>query len=172
MRAVSGLKLMYFFTPFQIKQAEISANILFDFLVFYGKFRPAIARVMGQVLKQWIPALAQSTLRASIPLQCDVIMSGIVLKREAFWKVVCSRLMFRRGLQVMLSITLEITCRPEISIHIDVSSIVSTTFKCQKEKCQGHILVHMFCSGKRVFNCTVWETSLCRVQSFILLSPH
>lgn len=111
-----------------------------------------------------------STLRADALLQCCVIMFGITLKLKAFWKVIYSTLMFWKVFLVMLSITSEKTCRPEISIRIHASSIDST--KCQKEKSQSHILVQMFCTGKNVLNCIVWETFLCRVHFSVLLSPH
>lgn len=119
---------------------------------------------------QWIPGLTGSTLRADALLQCCVIMFGITLKLKAFWKVIYSTLMFWNVFLVMLSITSEKTCRPEISIRIHASSIDST--KCQKEKSQSHILVQMFCTGKNVLNCIVWETFLCRVHFSVLLSPH
>lgn len=100
-------------------------------------------------------AMDSSSDREHSAVRC-VITFGIVLKLEASWKVIYSTLVFTRVLPVMLSITLGITCRPEISIHMHVSSIDATKFKCQKEKCQGHMLVQIFCCGKRVLNCTLW----------------
>lgn len=132
-----------------------------------SKFSPAITPVMGWVLKQWIPALTGSTLRADAILQCCVIMFGTTLKLEDFWKANYITLMFWKVFLVMLTITSDKTCRPEISISIHVSSIDST--KCQKEKSQCHVLVQIFCTGKNVLNSTCVGEIF--VQSSLLCPP-
>lgn len=119
-----------------------------------------------------VTALIGSILKADTPLQCQVIAFGIVLKLEASWKVVCSTFMFTRVLLAMLSITLEINCGPESSIHMHVSRIDFTKFKYQKQKLQGCTLVRTLCSRKRTLNYTVGKTSPCRVQSSVLLPPQ
>lgn len=119
-----------------------------------------------------VTALIESILKADTPLQCQVFVFAIVLKLEASWKVIRSTFMFTRGLLVTLSITLEVNCGPESSIHMHVSRTDYTKFKYQKQKLQGSTLVQMLCSRKRTLNYTVGKISLCRVQSSVLLSPH